>query len=177
MKSIYISIFVVFISISLISCAIYVPYTLQMKQKYSLSNDDVKRIQFYLSNSFELKRATPLDTKQITEDHSFKAHKGKVIDIVDFADKLEGVAKGVSDDTLDVSFEEGKWLTFIRTPADKLDAKYILKRLQLEDGNIIYDNIPFTVHTGNVHLLVIENRLSNIERNVQKASGIKLQNQ
>jgi len=114
MRSLFNTVIIIFLSVVLSSCIHYVPFTSNLKERYSLTNDDIKNIQFYLSNPLRLSReVTTIDSKKVAEGHTLKSVKGKLIEEVNFSDKLPGIAMNGTGDTLDVSFEAGKWLTFV----------------------------------------------------------------
>ena len=101
--------------IILSGCSTYVPYSLELKRKYQLTNDDLNKIQFYLSQKVELQREiTTKDNKEIARGHSLKTERGKLIETIAFDSKLEGIVFKAYDDSLLVSFESKKYLTFIK---------------------------------------------------------------
>ena len=175
----------ILLSLFLSSCVHYVPFTSNLKEKYALTNDDIKNVQFYLSHPLRLSReVTTLDSRKIAEGHTLKSVKGKLIEEINFSDKLPGIAMNSTEDTVDVSFEAGKWLTFVCEKGDwthRYDPFCFLKEQQTVPSGVytevFYDGAVFQrwVYDTRPFLIVIEDDFSSVDRKKRDVQGIRLQ--
>ena len=116
--------FSIFYSI-LIGCSPMVTFTQEMRQNYDLSNDEIKKIQFYLSDEIVLQSEHKEMQKNISPTHSLKIVRGKEIEEILFKKKIPGVAVKVLNDSLFISFEKGDHLIF--SQINDLDGKYSIE--------------------------------------------------
>jgi hypothetical protein len=169
---------IIFVSIAVLlySCSPKIAFTTGLKNKYKLSNDDLARVQYYLSTELILrKEITTKDSKGIGKGHTLVTEKGKLKDQVIFGSKIPGIVVGASDSALKVSFEQGKYLTFY-LPDNHSDTlkKFVLKK---DPKGVLYDTsyYQYTSDNPDVYLKVIERKLSSNKFNNRYAKGIKLQ--
>lgn len=165
-------------------CSTYVPFSIELKQKYQLTNSDLRNIQFYLSKSVSLERElTTVDSKKIAEGHSLRTEKGKLIEVVYFGGKLEGIVSRAYEDSLIVNFEPDKFLTFVKASEPIYhQTPYILLVKDTPGASLVrYDGndyscqyLPSESTIRTPALLVIESNLSNVERTKRSASGMRL---
>lgn len=96
-----------FIASALSSCKNLVPYTDAMKKKYSWGENEIKRIQFYLSREVVLQRQLTNGSTEIVQG-KIKTIKGKKIDEIIIPAGTKGVVTEIPrQDKLLVSFELG----------------------------------------------------------------------
>ncbi len=112
---------IIALSAALTGCGSMVPFTHEIRSTHDLSNDDLRSLQFYVSNDVKLRRE--LHTKGRTiSDGNLKLHAGKAVEEIVIPEKTPGVAVAIDDHTIRISFEEGSSLEFsLRTaPAQPL---------------------------------------------------------
>ena len=96
--------------LSVMSCA--TPFTQSLKYEYELSSDDIKQLQFRISDRIILQREV-LDTdKEVTPGHTLKRVKGKLIEEVVFPRGTPCIAVNVHRNSLDIAFEPDTYLSF-----------------------------------------------------------------
>ena len=99
-------------SLMLTGCAsTMVPFTHEIKTQHELSNDDLKELQFYVSNNVKLRRELHTKTRTI-DNGNLKLHAGKSVEEVVIEELTPGVAIAVDDTSIKISFEEGASLNF-----------------------------------------------------------------
>ena len=102
------------IALFLSSCSVYLsPYTSQVQQETQLNEEQLKKVQFYLSGDIILYRAFGNSETQITGGE-LKVVNGQQVEEIVIASGTPGVVIGVTpDNNLMVSFEvDGSWLLF-----------------------------------------------------------------
>ena len=116
MKKISIQLFIIISGCLLLaSCSPKIPFTQSIRDKYKLSEEDLKRIQFYVSDAIILKRGEDLAREKGTDNGALVIKSGKNIEQVVFKRNTACVVNTVVDNTkLSVSFEDGanKFLVF-----------------------------------------------------------------
>ncbi len=96
-----------------ISCArVYVPFTLQLRNEYKLTDQEIKELQFYISDQVLLEREIVDVDKKISKEHILKKIEDKILDQVIFRSFTPGVAVDVLPYALQVAFEQEGYLTF-----------------------------------------------------------------
>jgi hypothetical protein len=97
---------------SLTGCASYVPFTQELRSENALSKDDIRHLQFYSSDTITLRREIDSATSHVTGGHKLLLLSGKTIEEVEIAAKTPGVAVGISDRSVAVSFAPGTSIVF-----------------------------------------------------------------
>ncbi len=96
-----------FVAFTFASCKNLVPYTDAMKKKYSWGENEIKRIQFYLSREVVLQRQITNGSTEIVQG-KIKTVKGKKVDEIIIPAGTKGVVTDIPrQDKLLVSFEVG----------------------------------------------------------------------
>jgi len=112
MKSIKIFLFFI-LACLLASCTrVYVPYTLQLQEEYNLTDEEVKQLQFYVSDKVMLEREIVDVDKRVSKKHRLKKIEDKLVDQIVFRPFTPGVALELMPYMLRVAFEEDGYLTF-----------------------------------------------------------------
>ena len=89
------------------SCKNLVPYTSAMKNKYKWSEENIKKIQFYVSNDVILQRKLTNATTEIVQG-KIKTIKGSKVDQITILAGTKGVVTSMpKDNKLMLSFEIG----------------------------------------------------------------------
>jgi len=112
MKSIKIFLFIIF-ACMLASCTrVYVPYTLQLQEEYNLTDEEVRQLQFYISDEVMLEREIVDVDKRVSKEHRLKKIEDKLVDQIVFRPYTPGVALELMPNMLSVAFEEQGYLKF-----------------------------------------------------------------
>jgi hypothetical protein len=93
-------------------CASYVPFTHELRTEHSLTDEEVKNLQFYVSHDITLRREVESGARKVTPGHKLLLISGKQIEEVVIAAKTPGVAVKVGQRALAVSFQPGTSLVF-----------------------------------------------------------------
>lgn len=89
------------------SCSPKIPFTQEIRDQHRLTPEELKRIQFYISDPLALRRGTEND-KKTTEDGTLIIQSGKQIDQVSIKAETPGaVQKVVDNQRLAIAFEDG----------------------------------------------------------------------
>ncbi len=88
-----------------------VPLTAELRTEHRLGDEDVRRLQLYVSDDVKLRREVETRGRAI-HDGSLRLLAGKNIDEVTIGRRTPCVATAVSADSITVSFDEGSTLTF-----------------------------------------------------------------
>lgn len=126
----------VFASFLLTSCSPKIPFTQAVRDKYKITEADVKSIQFYLSDAVILKRGEDLNREKGTDNGTLVIKSGKNLEQVVFKRNTACVVNQVVDNKkLTVNFEDGanKFLVF-GSEGDR-NGYYVLKALDWSTGN------------------------------------------
>jgi len=93
-------------------CRSFVPFTHEIRTEYGLSDNEVRNLQFYISDAVTLRREVESGGHQVTPGHKLLVVSGKTIEEVFIAAKTPGVATKVTPASIFVSFEPGTALEF-----------------------------------------------------------------
>jgi len=103
-------------------CASYVDFTQELRDQHNLQSADLKNLQFYNSHPITLRREIERGGRQVTSGHKLLVIAGKQIEEVVIEQHTPGVVVGVSDNFIQVSFEEGSSMEFsLRGPEPLTD--------------------------------------------------------
>jgi len=97
----------------------FVPFTSALVAKYELTNDDLLRLQYYISDKVVLRRVRESGTPRGIEDGELRGEMTVINEIIEIDSNLPGIAVNVEDgeqslpQQFDVSFEPGSHLPFI----------------------------------------------------------------
>jgi hypothetical protein len=97
---------------SVTGCASYVDFTQELRDQHNLQAGDLKNLQFYNSHPITLRREIERGGRQVTSGHKLLVIAGKQIEEVVIEEHTPGVVVGVSDTSIQVSFEEGSSMEF-----------------------------------------------------------------
>ena len=94
-----------------------VPFSAAMRDEHDLNDEDVKQLQYYISNKIVLHRAMTQEEyeriKESTPWYTWKKVRGKYVEEIIIRSKTPCIAIGTTNDALKISFEKGKYITFI----------------------------------------------------------------
>jgi len=89
-----------------------IPFTHEIRSQYRLTDEEVRNLQFYVSDSITLRRELTAKDRQVTGAHVLALTSGKMIEEVVVEKSTPGVAVALSRDTISVSFDVGSQLDF-----------------------------------------------------------------
>ena len=135
----------------LASCSPKIPFTQVVRDKYKLSDEDLKRIQFYVSDAIVLRRGEELGREKGTDNGTLVIKSGKNLEQIVFKRNTACVINSVVDNTkFSVSFEDGanKFLVF-GSEADP-NGYYSLKALDWNSGKgkVTYGDQTYYSNSG-----------------------------
>lgn len=181
----------------LVSCTrVYVPFTLELRNEYQLTDQEVRELQFYVSDRVILEREIVDIDKRVSKEHILKKIEDKILDQVVFRSFTPGVAVDVLPYALQVAFEQQGYLTF-ETDGELEDPYYFKSdrygeevKLKIFDhcwwfkhyedeiysnGLVDYNGHEYWVYhpENRPHLLVDEESLEKIIENRRIVKGIR----
>ena len=163
----------------LASCASLTPLTENLKQNNSLTTDQLKHIQFYLSDDIMIQRKLKDGANTEIAAGKVKIINGERVEEVIFKAGTPGVLMAVpSDNKLAVSFEDGDNRTLMFIPNPARNGKFVLAATDWKNGvgKLTYDGREFYCNpeSGNAYLEIDLKKLHKVQHEVRKASGRKV---
>jgi len=117
------------------ACSPRIPFTQQIRDEYQLTADELKGIQFYLSDQVKLKKGEVASNRKSMEDGKLVIVSGKDIDVITFRLFTPGAVDQVVDaQTLRVAFEEGPERTLVFSSSKIRSGYYHLSALDWDNG-------------------------------------------
>lgn len=162
------------ILLCLSSCANLVPLTSQMIEKNKWSNEDLKKIQYYTSGNITLQKISSQSGSNI-EGGVIKEESQKAVTEVFIKENTKGVAVGVTDLKLNLSFEQddNHFLTFGANP-DR-NGYFVLLASEWKDkiGKVTYAGEKYytSPESSNVVLLVNMQKIKKLNIQQRTAGG------
>lgn len=89
-----------------------VPFTQALRVEHGLGDEDVKGLQFYVSETVTLRREATLGRREVTPGHKLRLVEGRMIEEVVVEEGTPGVAVAVAGTEIRVSFEPGASILF-----------------------------------------------------------------
>lgn len=121
--------------LALASCSPKVPFTQAIREKYNLTPEELKGIQFYISDPVALRRGEPAKNQKSTQDGKLIIESGKSVDQVTFKANTKGAVEQIVDfNTVSVSFEEGVEKHLVFSSLKNRNGFYSLQALSWENG-------------------------------------------
>ena len=170
----YLCFFIGFILIS--SCATKVPYTLQIKEDFSLSNDKLKQVQFYTSKTIVLERQGEKKTTATTgQGGDLVVNKTSSSERIVIPANRPCVFEGMEEDgTIQIRFElgQGRYLRFKQRKEGAEERFYLVAEWKDGRGELDYDNAVYFAVSGSssAYLLV---KLKQWQKNKRKDRVVK----
>lgn len=95
------------------------PLTQEIRYQHSLSDDELRGLQYYLSDDVVLRRVVESHERRVTGTHKLQLVEGKMVEQIVIEKGTPGVATAVGPDFISVSFEPDASLQFsLRRVAD-----------------------------------------------------------
>ncbi len=165
--------------IMLHSCATKIPFTQAIREKYQISDEELKHLQFYISHDVVLSRVSQDEKTKTLEDGTLKITTGKEYDEVLLKSGTPGVVENVLDEKrIAVSFEAGenKYIVF-GDPNDR-KGNYTLLAAEWKNnrGILKYGNQEYYANQGasNVYLMFKMRSLNKIKGQTKIVKGRRL---
>lgn len=119
----------------IVSCSPKIPFTQAIRDQYKLTPEELKGIQFYLSDPLALRRGETNENQKTTEDGKLVVQSGRSIDQVTFKANTKGAAEQVLDpQSMKVSFEDGAENYLVFSSSRNRNGFYSLQALSWENG-------------------------------------------
>lgn len=117
------------------SCAEKIYFTQAIRDQYQLTPEEIKGIQFYLSDAVVLRKGEVSENEKSTEDGTLIIQSGRSIDQLTFKPNTKGGVEQVYDNKgLTVAFEEGAGNFLVFSSAKNRNGLYTLQALSWDDG-------------------------------------------
>lgn len=117
------------------SCSEKIYFTQAIRDQYNLTAEEMRGIQFYISDEVVLRKGEENENQKTTEDGKLIVESGKSIDQLVIKANTKGGVEGVSDNrTIDIGFddESGNFLTF--GSSRNRNGLYTLQAISWENG-------------------------------------------
>jgi len=133
-----------------------IPYTDALRAQHNLSDDEVRRLQYYLSDTVEMQRQDASANHRVV-DGRLIAQADRSLERVLVTEGTPGIATGVLGNRLNVSFSEGTQFSF--SPATRDPASpYRMQATPTGNGTervFIYDT-AYGITSGTLPYLLID---------------------
>lgn len=160
------------------SCNNLSPFTKSMYEKYNWSNEELQRIQFYLSDQVVLRRELSGGTKEIING-DVKIIDGKEVEVITIPKGTPGVLEFSPDKKrFAVRFEEGGERYLMFGPNPKYSGKYMLLASEWSRaaGKVTYEGNTYqAVDNSQLATLMIDlKKLGKTDVRSRRADGVKV---
>ena len=163
----------------LISCGpTYKPFTSDLQYSYDWTEDDLKKIQFYLSEDIVLRRYLGKG-ETVIQGGKIKIEEGRRVEEIVIAEGTPGVLAFMpKQDRMAVSFERGKDRFLMFGPHPKWDGRYMLlgSDWNRREGEVTYQGKKYktTSHSAYAGLLVDLDKVRKVTLNRRKVEGRRI---
>ncbi|MBK9638645.1 MAG: hypothetical protein IPO63_12830 [Bacteroidetes bacterium] len=133
------------------SCSPKIPFTQAVRDQYQLTPEELKGIQFYLSDPLALRRGETNDNQKSTEEGKLIVQSGRTIDQVTIKSNTPGAVELVADNkTLKVAFEEGAEKSLVFSSENNRNGYYSLRALKWinDKGEVNYGGQTYYSNQG-----------------------------
>ena len=138
--------------VALTGCATgRIPFSQAVRDQYRLEGDDLKNLQYVISDDITLQREFRSEEGEISKSHKLLIKEGGLVEEVFIAAGTPGIATKVGPTFIAVSFEPGGSLVFGTSDSDRdPDRLYKLLAKQWTDyyGEVIYDDKTYYAVKG-----------------------------
>ncbi len=167
------------ISLSLYGCSPKVPFTQEIRQKYNLSEIELKGLQFYTSHDIVLRRGETSPNEKITQDGTLKVQDGKKVEEIVIKAGTPGVIDQVIDgNRLTIRFEDGANKYIVFGDMSNRNGYYTLMALDWNSGRgkVNYGEKTYFSNSGSagIYLKFKMKELRRYEKEQKVVKGIKL---
>jgi hypothetical protein len=168
------------VSLAWTGCATQkVAFTQGIRTQYDLGSEDLKNLQYYVSDDITLQREFRREEGEISTSHKLVTKESGLVEQVIIRARTPGVATEVEDTFLAVSFEPGVSLMFGSPPTDwDPERKYrlVAKRWTITYGEIDYGGKTFHAVEGSraAYLEVAVESLDAVKKQEKVLPGMTL---
>jgi len=151
MKNKFQHIIIFLISIIITSCSPRIPFTQAIRDQYKLNDQDLKHIQFYLSDPVVLKRGFSKENEKSTEEGTLVIKSAKDVQQVIFKANTPGAVVDVFDNNkITIAFEDGIEKHLVFGSNNSRQGYYYLQALDWKDnkGKINYGGNTYFSNPG-----------------------------
>lgn len=154
------------------------PFTERLQDDFAFEEEDLKRIQFYLSDDIVLDRNIGVEESRIT-DGKIKVIDGREVEEIIFKKGTPGVLLfSPKSNRLAISFEEDSDKFLMFGPNPKVGGRYVLlaKDWNRRVGKVSYDGRTYRTNADSAlaSLLVDLDAYTDVDYNSQKVKGRKV---
>ena len=165
----------------LASCAVKVPMTKEIKDEYNLTNENMTKVQYFVSSEIILERSSKQGTSTTTSDGTLVTSSSNVSDRIIILPRTKCVLEKVGEKgEVLIRFETGpgKAITFMTRPNMDAGKYYFVADWQQgKGGKIIYgekDEYFATASSGNAYLMVKVKKSQKNKRKDRVVKGMKV---
>ena len=168
-----------FSSMLIISCGpTYRPFTSNLQKENGWSEDELKHIQFYLSNDIVLRRNLSKG-ESVIEGGKIRIEEGRRIEEIVIREGTPGILMFMpKDDRLAISFENGKDKFLMFGPHPKWNGRYMLlgSSWDKQAGEVTYQGKTYHTSSKSAYagLLVDLDKVSRVTLDRHTAEGRKV---
>ena len=153
----------------------YRPFTQDLQQENRWTENELKHVQFYLSNDIVLTRNLSKG-ESVIEGGKIKIEEGRRIEQIVIKEGTPGVLEFMpKEDRMAVSFENGKDKFLIFGPHPKWDGKYMLlgSSWNKRSGEVTYQGRKYRTASSSAYagLLVDLDKISRVTKESRRAEG------
>lgn len=165
----------------LAGCGMKVPYTDQIKEEYNLSEENIRKVQFYTSATIILQRKNAVENQETTEGGALVTNENSVENRIIIPVNTRCVyEKFEANGDIHVRFEVGqnKALRFAIRKGQSNGRYYLMANSwdAQKGGEINYGNLTYyaTTDSGSAYLLVMTKKLKKVKRKDRVVRGMKV---
>lgn len=169
------------ISVALTACSPKIPFSQNLRDKYKLSDADLKGLQFYISDAIVLKRGEDLGREKGTNDGTLVIKSGKNLEQIVFKRNTACVVNQAVDNTkLTMVFEEDSKKFLVFGSDGDPNGYYSLKALEWinNKGKINYGDQTYYTNPGSQKTFLLFKMKSlrkiHMEEKVVKGKKVKI---
>jgi hypothetical protein len=136
------------------------PFTQDLRETYAITPEQITKLQFYTSDEIVLERLLHKQSAEASKENRLTLVNNDVVRRVRIPADTPCVAVAVTNDMIEVSFEQGKTLHFGSSPAKRKETKGVYSLLARDwterRGTVSYGGETYTTEAGagQVHLVV-----------------------
>lgn len=148
--------------------------TKKLRDQYQLSNHELSRLQFYISDELVLKRVQDISKPRLVRDGRLVTEDVKFEDKVVIKEDTPGVAVYVNPEAnlISVSFEEGFSLPF-KVNGTRGHYRFVRNDSNHHRAQYTFFNVPYTANPKkqNIYLMIEKDALEDIVEREKVLSG------
>ncbi len=163
------------------SCGMKVPYTEKVKDQYSLTEDNLKKVQFFTSATIIFERKNSMENQGTTENGTLVTNENSVENRIIIPVNTKCIFESAeANGDINVRFELGqnKTLRFAIRKGQTNGRYYLLANSwdANKGGEINYGNLTYyaTTDSGSAYLLVVIKKLKKVKRKDRVVKGMKV---